>query len=344
MTKELTKINNKISKFVHEYLLDDNYQLHIERISHFRSFADILLNNIPFIDEVEYKTKVTKEEAIKYAYQFLESISSEYGLYLFNKLDKDQINFITFDEAIKKKLPLTSYSQYKKGKRIINIVLNGDISDTYSIIHELLHDMNIIEDINNPNLKPDTRDYFTELVSFLGTTIAQDFFTRKYPNNKEFKYDIYEDYYGLYKKAMGVDYILKLIDAYIFNEIITNHDIETIEKEKSSFYLDSALDYLDEILEYDDNEFGVDNLDLIYKEGYIIAGLLTNYILNNYQTYEERIEVLKDLNELIMTKDYKVIFNYLDLDVIENDNWFINLTDDSLNKIEKSYKEESKKI
>lgn len=344
MISELTKINNKISKFVHEYLLDDNYQLHIERISHFRSFVDILLNNMPFIDETEYKTKVTKEDSIKYAYLFLESISKEYGLYLFDKLDKDEINFITFDEAMKKDFPLTSYTENINDKCIINIVLYEDISDTYSIIHELLHSMNAINDISNPNLKPETRDYFTELVSFLGTTLAQDFFTRKYPNNKEFRYDIHDNYYGLYKKAMGMDYILGLVDAYIFNEIITNHDIEKIEKDKSSFYLDSVLDYLEEILEYDDEELGVDCLDLLYKEGYIIAGLLTNYILNNYQNYEERVEVLKDLNELIMTKDYKVIFNYLDLDVIEKDNWFINLTDDSLNKIEKSFKEESKKI
>ena len=45
-----------------------------------------------------------------------------------------------------------------------------------------------------------------------------------------------------------------------------------------------------------------------------------------------------------MVKDYKAIFNYLDLDVYELDDWFINLTDESLAKLEKSFKEESKKI
>ncbi|MBR3523873.1 MAG: hypothetical protein IKN87_04275 [Bacilli bacterium] len=339
MHKNLKEINNRIDKYVNYFLRDNNYEAHIERLNHFKSFTKILIDNIPFVDDVSYKNRVSKEECINYAYEFLESISPKYGLYLFKKLDNNQIEFVTLNEAYHKNLPLCSY--YENG--FIYIVLTNDISDTYDIIHELMHDTNNIEDLDNPNFNPETRDYFTETISFLATTIAQDFFAKKYPNNKEFKYDINSDYYGLYKRVAGIDYVLQLIDAYLINNNINQNDIELIEKDKSPFYINSAEEYIDEALNYE-AVYDEDSFDLLFNEGYLLAGLLTNYILNTYPEYEDRVKVLKDLNELIMVKDYKAIFNYLDLDVYELDDWFINLTDDSLAKLEKSFKEESKKI
>ena len=339
MHKNLKEINNRIGRYVDYYLRDQNYEEHMERLNHFRSFSKILLDNIPFVDDVSYKNRVSKEDCINYAYEFLETISPKYGLYLFKKLDNEQIEFIKFDDAYHKNMPL--FSHYEDG--IIYIVLTGDISDTYDIIHELMHDTNNIDDLDNPNFNPDTRNYFTETISFLATVIAQDYFTKKYPNNKEFKYDINSDYYGLYKRVVGIDYVLKLIDAYLINNNINQNDIELIEKDKSPFYINSAEEYLDEALTYED-VYDEDTFDLLFNESYLLAGLLTNYILNIYPEYEDRVRVLKELNELIMTKDYKSVFSYLDLDAYEIDDWFIDLTDDSLAKLEKSFKEESKKI
>ena len=344
MKKDLKRINDIVSRFINDFLLDDSNMIHIERLNHFRSFTRILLDNIPNIEKVHYKNKVSKDECINYAYYFLESLSPEYGLYLFNRLDDKTIKFIKHKDALANGENLYCNITINDKCNHINIIDTNDISVTYSIIHEILHETNYIYENDNPNFHDDTRDYFTETVSLLGTTLAHEFYELRYPNNKEFRNDSQDDFYGLYKKAAGMDYVLRLIDAYIFNDHISNQEINMIEKDKSDFYLSAANEYIEDVLEYDYDEYGVDCLDILYNESYLVAGLLVTYILANYPNYEQRVNVLKDLNELIMVRDYKDIFTYLNLDVYELNGWFIDLTDESLQQLEKCFKEESKKM
>ena len=60
MHKNLKEINNRIDKYVNYFLRDNNYEAHIERLNHFKSFTKILIDNIPFVDDVSYKNRVSK--------------------------------------------------------------------------------------------------------------------------------------------------------------------------------------------------------------------------------------------------------------------------------------------
>lgn len=326
----LEKINYEVSDFVYKHLYD-NGEPNLKKIDYTRSVTKILLENIPNITEYEYKKVEPLKNSIEYAFLFLGSLDDSYGAYFHKRLTDGTIHFCKLDYAIENDIPDTSFSSYEDGERIISLIYEENIGDVYSIIHEIFHDMNLIVDIDDPKYNPMTRDMFTEMVSFLATNLAKEYFETKFPEKKEFKYDITDEYYGLYHKTMQIDFLIKAIDVYLNNGYISEQHLIEILENKSDFYVGTVVDCIEQLDSFED-------LDIYFNERYLTGALLTQYVLNTNSKYEDKVQVLKDLNEMIMTYPAERIFDYLDIEYIVEDDYLMNLSPESLEKIEKSYK------
>lgn len=324
----MESINEAVNNFVYKHLYDDG-EPNLKKLDYTRSITKILLNNIPDIANYKYKKKVPINRSIEYAFLFLDSIDDTYGKYFHERLTDGTIHFNKLDYAIENNISPISYSTYENGKRLISLIYEENFGDVYSIIHELFHDMNF--DVEKLKNNPYTRDMFTEMISFLATHLAKEYFEKTFPNKKEFKYDITNEYCGLYEKTMKIDFLIKIIDIYTNKGYLEEEDVVSNLENQNEFYVRAVVNFINNI---DD----IEDLDIYYNERYLTGALLTQYVLNTNSKYEDKVQILKDLNEMIMIYQIERIFDYLDIGYIIEDNYLINLSPESLEKIEKSYK------
>lgn len=333
---KIEKLKEEVRKFVFDKLYDDG-KPSFERLNYTKRIIKILLENIPEIKRKKYQMKVPIKKSIEYARLFLSSLGDEYANYLDERLNDGTINFCSLKDSYELGIPNVSYATYEDDKRFISLIYNENLSDVYFIIHEIFHDMNLIVDLEDANYNPATRDSFTEFISILATTLARDFFEKNFPNKKEFKYDIVSQYFGLYHKTVKLDFIIKIVDIYLNEGYISDKHLIDILENKSEFYLRSAIECIEKVDK-------LEELDIYNEERYLTGFLLTEYVLNSNTKYNDKVKVLKDLNEIIMTYPSALILNYLDLEYVVSNGYFVNLTEDSLTKIEESYIKEGKKL
>ena len=334
----IDNINEILNNFTSEFALDKNGQPSMEYFKYTRQLLNIAFANFRNLEVRPYKKKIPLKRSIENALDFLGNLDEEYGTYLDYRLKDGTIEFIPFKQALENGESLESYSTYDNGKRKIHIVYEENISDTFTIIHEILHDTNMLlpEDYNiETDYLFETRDMFTEMISFLGTYLAKKYFKEKYPNMKEIDKDLVEDYCGLYIKCLQTDFALDLLERFMQNGCITTYDIYDILGDCSEQYVDIAYDYLKTMQECNDAM-------IFYNERYITGTILADYIVN---TEKNPKLAFMELNEMITQYDVASIFNYLDLEPLfdENDE-LIGLSDESLSKLNKTYKKEFKKV
>lgn len=334
----IENINEILNNFTSEFALDKNGQPSMEYFRFTRQMLNIAFANFHNLEVRPYKKKIPLKRSIENALEFLGNLDEEYGKYLDQRLKDGTIEFVSSKEAEKNNESLESYSTYKNGKRLIHIVYEEDISDTFTIIHEILHDTNMLLP-ENYSIETDylyeTRDMFTEMISFLGTTLAKDYFKKNHPNMKEMDIDLIDDYCGLYVKCIQTDFALDLLERFIQNGCVTTFDIYDLLGDCSEQYIDIAYDYLKMMQESNDSL-------IFFNERYITGTVITNYILN---TEKDPKLAFMELNEMITQYDVENIFNYLDLDPLFDDNdELIGLTDESLSKLNKTFKKEFKRI
>lgn len=309
-------LNAKVRNFVMNFSYNpDTDAFDFKFLDEIRKMNKILLENIPSISYKEYKEKISLEKSIIYAKEFLNYIDPKYANYLDERINDGTIEFIDADKV---EGQIKSNSTIDNGKRKIEIYYENNYGDVYCIIHEIIHDMNLILDSEDYF----TRSLFTETLSFLATSIAKEYFMDKYPNKKEFSYNIYDEIISIYDKMMKMDFALNLIDLNLANGYIGKTDIANIFDDKSQIYISNVIYYLDEI---SNEETEITDMNIQFETNYLLACLLTFYIKNNYAK-NEQIKVLKDLNEMIMHRKISDIYDYLDLDYIEKDDFVAKFT------------------
>lgn len=331
-------INEILNNFTSEFALDENGQPSMNYFMYTRQLLNIAFANFHNLEIRPYKKKVSLKRSIENALEFLGNLSDDYGDYLHQRLNDGTFEFVSAKDALKNNESLESYSTYENGKRKIHVVYEENISDTFTIIHEILHDTNLIppEEYNfETDYLFETRDMFTEMISFLGTFLAKEYFKENYPNMKELNKDLTDDYCGLYIKCIQTDFGLDLLERFINNGYINAFDIYDLVSDYSEQYIDVAYDYLKAIVESNDTL-------IFYNERYITGTILSNYIIN---TEKNPKLAFIELNEMITENDVENIFTYLDLEPLfdKNDD-LIGLTDESLQKLNKTFKKEMKKI
>lgn len=349
-------LNEKLQKFVMENIyIEEENKFDEAILIELDKIVEILIKNVPKFTLYPYKEKISLEKSIEYATEFLDYLDPEYANYLIERINDGTIEFIPPDNIDDIEDDITySYSTFSDDKRKIKIYYKNTYNDIYTIIHEIFHDMNLIVPDDLEKYNEYTRSLFTETVSILATTIAKDYFVKKYPNKKEFTYNLKAEIYELYNYATKLDFAMRLIKTFIENSFISSNDIFNILDDKSDYYVETVKEYFDEIK---NPIFEQTDLNVFYMLIYLEGILIVFNILDKYPKEEERINILKELNVMIMEYSTESIYDYIDLEynktsyneidennVLQTYTSYDGLKNETFEELEKSYIKQIKKI
>ena len=312
----LKGLNNYFAKYVSGYSL----RYHPELIDNVRKLTDLVLENPPVFEDKEYLLDIKLQTSQKLAFEFLETIGVKFNDLMLTDLGTLNIKFKNYIDL--KDNELMSYSEYKDGNLDVNIVYYNDLSDCYTIIHELLHALNTV--IEDDLSKKYRRDVLTETISLLGTVEAEKYFLKTRLND-EFTINKMDDYYGIYENALKTKDTLNLLDIYLANGKITDNDLQYVNE-----------DTINEILTSKE-------VQIPFYERYILAYVLVNYIEENF----DGKEVLIRLMDMIKNNTLEEIFKYLDLDfnfikASKNIEFITDISDTSLERLRKALNSKTK--
>ena len=271
-----------------------------------KNLANIILRNDRPLP-IKYYSKTSFYDSFKYAYKFLGNLNIDYQERLEKYVKDDTIIFEENSGNV-------SYSTLNDdNEREIYISIEENIGDAFSVVHELMHDINI--DMSQTSI---SRDLLTEALSLLSEMLLEDYLVKN--NVKDAKVPNNLNFYYAYLKAIEVAFNLKLIE-HTLNDGYINPSIykELVDYYDASYIVDKIVD-----------DHG---LTLDFEQRYIIAAPIACYMYNRIKKDKKNLNELFELNELIITKDFDDLLNYLDLEVEEDD-----LSISSYQKLENSYK------
>ena len=339
-------INELLYDFVNEKIyLNDKTRTNI--FDYTESLKNLLYENMPSIYARKYKRKMPLDESIKKAREFFEYLDPIYALHMDLRLFNGTFEFESEKDIDESKEDIDELKEdfysasglYEDNTRYIRIVYEETFADVYAIIHEVLHDTNVMIPPDDEVLTNDerailsNRETFTELISILGTLIAREYFIAN--GEKEADIDMMHELYALSDKCEQLDYAIKMVNLYIEKGFITRYDLFSLMEGKDKLSCDAIKDYLLDVLREED-------LRIFFNERYLTGFALSYYILNKY---DNPSEVLKELNEIITTGYIEDVFNYLDLGfIVSDDKYLVGISDDTKEVLGKAFKQQVKRM
>ena len=296
MNSEFFKILNNT---VDEYLI----YLNASDISDFMMFKH--MNNIVLENGIRtnwpyFKNKISLKKNINIANDFLSYLNIDYQEY-FHQCLKDKI-FI-FDKLA----TYDGYSMYntETKKRSIYVPITNSIKDSFVIVHELMHDINSIDLINNG-----TRLSYTEALSLLSGFLLEDYL--KENKVKDAKVVNTQNLIMILDKSIEIDFNLKIIEKYLEHNYIDITSYRDIYDFYPSDYYVILNKTANKILNYK-------QMTLNFEMRYIIGILIATYMYDRTKQNKKNILELFDLNEIIKSRTFDDVLDYLDLEYDEFD-------------------------
>ena len=292
--KELELLNEILSTYKY-----DDPEMVMEDYEFLKTLNDYVIENThEFNKEPVYLNRVGINNSYKYSYNFFKTINPIYAEYLEKRWNEAFI----FCENNLYGVSNTFYDQKCHDTRI-KLFVRKNISDSYTIVHELIHDMNLKEATISEN------DSFYLLCEVF--SIA---------------------FYAIYTNSYIVDFEYYLLDKFFEKDYVCKKDIiNYLEKHPKNSALVGYL--IDDIL---DNE----SLSLDYEQRYIFGIFLASYMHDRIIENPKKIQEFIELNDYLNSLEIYDIFKIIDLDFNHDSE---TLTPDSYKKLFKSYKNEMKR-
>lgn len=308
----MDNFNNILLKYIlNTELYDISYYSSISRMSRI-----ILNSRVPnFRDKIKNRFGITN--SYKLAYEFFYSLDPAYASYFVERANSSDIILNYF-----KKNNQTAFSYLDDaGNKKIYLPYGRDICDCFTLVHEVLHDMNL--DSNNISI---TRSLFTEYISIYGEMLLSDFISKKY--GVDFSINSKFTFNGCYIKAISVDFQLSLLKKMLDKGYVNDYDVANIINQYNPFYRSYLLKNYKTIFDNSD-------LSIEFESRYVIAVLLSCYTKDLVKNKRYNTDMYKFLNENINYLYPEEFYSMLDLDVV--DEYTLDLSEDSYKKLKKSY-------
>lgn len=303
-----------ISNITYNYIMDAEIES-LDDIKFIKTLNNIVLSEKIINFHYKYNHKISLKESDRLVENFMRSINNEYLEYY--KKRKNE-NIFIFDYDLLEDYPYSTYNPLTN-ERTIYIPVYNNIEDSYSIVHELIHDINL--DLTGDNI---ARYMFTESLSILGELLFEDFLKDK--SISQYKNPTNYSLYSVNKKAFEVDFNIKLLESYLNNNYLAKDSIINILKNYSSSQLKELNEILSRIVTYEELSYETECR-------YIIGFLIATYMYDRIKQNKNNIKEFFELNDMLANCETDDILDYLELDY--ND---YELTNDSYEKLRKSYK------
>lgn len=311
MTEGFEILNEAISNYI-----ECSGMTSTENVALVKSLTDIVLKQKEVYFKYKYKRKYTLEESDKIVKDFLSHLNPYYAEYY--EIRKDD-GTIIFDHNPQTFEPAFSSFDIINNKRIIYIPLEHTIEDSFAIVHELMHDINM--DVTMENI---TRYFYTESLSLLGELLLEDYLKTK--NIKQCTNPNSRGLYSLKSKAIEVSFNISLLETYLQDGYINQVNLIEILKKYPIEYSDDLESTIYKII-------GDEELTLDEEQPYIIGGLLATYMYDRIKKNKNNILEFFELNQMLKKYNFDQVLDYLELEYDD-----IELTPSSYKKLEKNYK------
>ena len=286
---------------------------HIDQLSFVNKLNNIILFNQRNIKIPKYRNNVDFEKNYQYSKKFFSSLSREYSSYLDKRRNEGVFLFNNDIDSL-------AFSNLVNGKKVIHFPIAGTLEDSYTITHEIIHDMSISEQFSI------NRYLFCEVVSLLGEMLQQDYFHNN-ERPKDYLINEKSTQYALQTKSISCKFELELINLYLETGFLNINDLKNVVARYSMDEIEIVIQSLQDI--FDNKE-----LSIFYEQRYIIGYTLASYMHNRILKNNNVSEFI-DINDSLNTYTLEQMFTYLDLDYMDKED--LDLTDKSYQKIEKSY-------
>ena len=272
-------------------------------LSNYQKFSDIIYNTD--IKKMKLSSELyDSRECRKFVRQFLNQNDKYYSDTFLKLLKKHKIIF---------KMNSNDYFSANRKMLIINYRMN--IDDSLAIIHEFLHYMHY-------EMKKDgENETFKEVNSKTYELLLSDYLFKEL-NISSAKSQVNNNYFTNIEMAREAK-----LELEIYKLLLNNKNINKKELRKE------LRDYLsDPFQKYAVND--VDNYS-VYLIGSLFSAYIHENILNNNLTFSD----YKQIRDAIINENFKDLSKMLDLDFIV-DNLGFDISQDSIKKLEKTYKKE----
>lgn len=245
-------------------------------ISHYSSILDL--------DE-EKENCISYLEILKQSLKFIKTLNYDYYVTLKNAYKHKEINI----DLEKKE---AAFCEYRNNKKFINWPINYNIDDSFCLIHEFSHYLNLPK---NTNL---TRQYFTEAFSFLFEMLLYDYLEKNNYENKDYRKVKLLTFANCFDVANILYLYGDLINLYLKNEKLNDLIIE-------KNYLDKKLqEQIKQFCYFNKNDLNFFECKK-YLLGIFIACDIHQQLLQNPNDIKKIFSLMENINQLSLNNCFK---------------------------------------
>lgn len=334
---DYSELNRKLDIFIYDgYPVFEDDFLFEERL------CNIILENLYPINRskkrehgilFDAKRKMSQDKMIQYSLEFLKEIDPDYSKLLNQVLEEKRIIIEPLKDIYD-----TSFMNSKKN--LIYLKTSQNISDALTMAHELMHYVNMRNEISNP-----VASYYTESFSFLTELLMIDYIKKQHHNYyKDVLSSKRNNFIALYEDNVCLKIILELMKRKIAGKEINTYEMFEIVKLLDAYSISFPLidadleEVIDSILDEDD--FSCEDNYLIHARN-TVGTILSCYMYEMIKNKKDEQEIF-DLNNCLNIFSVYDVLRYLNLE-FKPDTIF-DLTEDSYKNLEHSYQKVLKSL
>ena len=194
----LTKINKLIKEYIIELNPDET------DFNFISSLVDIVINTRSKATRQTYRSVYRLSDSLISSKKFLSSLDPSYGDLLLKLLKSEELELV---KVTGRNNYIASSTLTESGTHHIFLPYNETIEDSYTIVHEVLHDSNVSLELT------ESRFLFTEAISILGEMLFEDYYSSTKP--KEYLKNGKDLLYAILNKAVSLHIQIELIKLFL---------------------------------------------------------------------------------------------------------------------------------
>ena len=224
----LTKINKLIKEYIIELNPDET------DFNFISSLVDIVINTKSKATRQTYRSVYRLSDSLISSKKFLSSLDPSYGDLLLKLLKSEELELV---KVTGRNNYIASSTLTESGIHHIFLPYNETIEDSYTIVHEVLHDSNVSLELT------ESRFLFTEAISILGEMLFEDYYSSTKP--KEYLKNGKDLLYAILNKAVSLHIQIELIKLFLkYGEVNKSNIKEIGVTDSLKPFINMYLNYL----------------------------------------------------------------------------------------------------
>lgn len=329
---DMDRINECLYRFLYDYASDENY-FEMENLILSEKFCDLIIKNYNYKNyyaDNNFRKYVSKLNAIKYANEFLRTLNPKYEEKLNQNISDGTTTFTTYEDVGE------AFVDVVDDKKVMMIPIENDLIDSFALVHEQIHDTTMeVHEFS------DVWDYFCETPSILSEFLMKDYLEKNNFDKKELNRISKSTKTSFAYIALLVKTEIMLLKEVLTTGYINKKSIFDITSEITNICGNEEITYevfthaIDELYDYE-------NLFYYYNLRYVIGDVLASYLHNKILKDPKLLKEFASYNEYFKNLDIEEVFMSIGLDM--NEETYNDIDSESYKKLEKAYKEESKRV